>query len=291
MDVRRVQTQQVNYPISIKKCKQNAPTAETPQPKAPLVGPLSPLLIKPLDVNHLKLAFPKLHKQEKTKTVFVIAIGVNGQKDDKKPLNYANKDATDFNKFIMDKKANHRGSVHVLTLQNEYAKKDSILATLKWVQDNSQAQDEVYVLMSGHGMVDFSTQHYYYLSYNDKLSPGSLISDVWLGQLLSQMKGNVKLFLDTCFSNNFNDYMSIHVKNYESTTFASFAASKSYQLSYESNLLKNGFFTYAVLRGLAGAADLNGDQKVSNEELMKYTKLSVTANSNGIQTPDFLIAK
>lgn len=283
-----IQRKQYTYnPISIQQPKKNIPVVQS----KPLIGPLPTSLIKPLDTNRLKLVFPKLNKLEKTKTIFVVSIGVNGQQEDKKPLSYANKDASDFNKFIMNKKATSKGSVHVITLQNEYAKKDSILATLKWVQDNAQQQDEIYISISGHGTVDFSTQHYFYLSYNEKLSPESLISDVWLGQLLSQMKGNVKLFLDTCFSNNFNDYLSIHIKNYASSSFVSFASSKSYQLSYESHLLKSGIFTYAVLQGLSGAADFNGDNKVTDKELAQYTKLSVNLNSNGTQSPDFFIAK
>lgn len=292
MEIQTNQYINVQYPISNQQTKKNIKRINEKKEEVHLKASSLPAsLIKPLDLSRLKLVFPKLHKMERSKTIFVVAVGVNGPENKQNALSYATKDANDFNKFIMDKKEKNNGNVHVITLQDEYARKDSILSTLKWVQENSQPQDEIYVLMSGHGVMDYSTQHYFYLSYNQTISPDSLISDVWLGQILSQMKGNVKVFLDTCFSNNFNDYLSTHVKQYASSSFVSFAAAKSYQFSYESHLLKNGFFTYAILRGLSGAADFNGDNKVSNQELAQYTKLSIGLNSNGLQNSDFLVAK
>jgi WD40 repeat protein len=58
------------------------------------------------------------------------------------------------------------------------------------------------------------------------------------------------------------------------------------EYSYESEIWKNGVFTFAVLEGLqTGKADLNGDGQISVEELKRYASTRVIELTNRDQHP------
>lgn len=65
-----------------------------------------------------------------------------------------------------------------------------------------------------------------------------------------------------------------------------FSSSRGGEISYESLLLGNGFFTSAVISALTGrAADANFNGKVTMEELRKYVASSVAEDTGGLQHP------
>lgn len=65
-----------------------------------------------------------------------------------------------------------------------------------------------------------------------------------------------------------------------------FSSSQGGELSYESDQLKNGFFTQAVINALAGGkGDENNDGTVSTDELYRYVSKTVSVWSSGLQNP------
>ena len=62
-----------------------------------------------------------------------------------------------------------------------------------------------------------------------------------------------------------------------------FASSLSRQLSAELGALQNGIFTKALLEGLSGAADVNGDKIIDTVELDLYLTRRVKQLSKGYQ--------
>ncbi|OGR72683.1 MAG: hypothetical protein A2089_14310 [Elusimicrobia bacterium GWD2_63_28] len=65
-----------------------------------------------------------------------------------------------------------------------------------------------------------------------------------------------------------------------------FSSSRGGEVSYESALLQNGFFTSEVIAALSGrAADENRNARVSTKELLKYVSEAVTANTDNLQHP------
>ena len=62
-------------------------------------------------------------------------------------------------------------------------------------------------------------------------------------------------------------------------------SSKSEELSLEDHGLRQGVFTYYVLRGLKGAADNNGDYLVTIKELYGYVYSKVREYTANVQTP------
>ena len=60
-------------------------------------------------------------------------------------------------------------------------------------------------------------------------------------------------------------------------------SSKADELSLEDHGLRQGVFTYYILRGMKGAADTNNDYIVT--ELHKYVYAKVREYTAGVQTP------
>lgn len=65
-----------------------------------------------------------------------------------------------------------------------------------------------------------------------------------------------------------------------------FSSCRGGELSYESDEIKNGFFTQALLNALgAGKGDTDGDKILTTEELYKYVNSSVSGWSGNLQNP------
>jgi len=65
-----------------------------------------------------------------------------------------------------------------------------------------------------------------------------------------------------------------------------FSSSKGGELSYESSVIRNGFFTRAVINALTSkAADKNGDGKIDSGELRDFVSNEVAEDTGGLQHP------
>lgn len=84
-----------------------------------------------------------------------------------------------------------------------------------------------------------------------------------------------------------NDLMKFLFTDLRKGTGATVVSSSGgVELSIETNLLKNGLFTYVLINGLkSGEADLNQDGKIYVSEIQAYTQQKVHDLSNGLQTP------
>lgn len=65
-----------------------------------------------------------------------------------------------------------------------------------------------------------------------------------------------------------------------------FSSSRGGEFSYESDSIQNGYFTYELLRGMAGTkGDKNKDGVVSVDELREYVIKNVSESTGGLQNP------
>lgn len=64
-----------------------------------------------------------------------------------------------------------------------------------------------------------------------------------------------------------------------------FSSSRGGEYSYESDRVKNGFFTAALLEALRGKADTGRDGRVDDEELRSYVSDAVIRLTDGLQHP------
>jgi uncharacterized caspase-like protein len=114
-------------------------------------------------------------------------------------------------------------------------------------------------------------------------SVASLLSASELTAALRGVAGRRLLVIDTCHAGaagvNTNPYSL--AKRSAAAQFAVLSASTGSELSYEvaDAGVPHGAFTYALIRGLEGAADKNGDGAVTLDEVFAYVTPAVKQNT------------
>ena len=118
----------------------------------------------------------------------------------------------------------------------------------------------------------------------------SLISWETFFDALRSVPGKRLLIVDTCYARKISGTLDIHslAKRSATSSFALLAASSGNEQSQEFPQGKQGLFTYALLKGLAGNGDINTDGQVTLAELFEFITKFVENNRDkdlGKQTP------
>ena len=104
----------------------------------------------------------------------------------------------------------------------------------------------------------------------------------------------VFIFLDTCYSGLSRTEETLisarpvvlkATDEYLPENFTLFSASKHDQISRPLKETKHGMFSYFLMKGMEGFADLNNDKNITSIELHQYIKTNVSKFSLGKQTP------
>jgi uncharacterized caspase-like protein len=102
------------------------------------------------------------------------------------------------------------------------------------------------------------------------------------------------IFADTCHSEGLSGKKTRgvdndrFVKELQEANAVIFTSSRGRELSQEDDKWRHGAFTYALIEGLKGEADLfpkGGDNKISIKELDTYVSETVPQITNGAQHP------
>ena len=174
---------------------------------------------------------------------------------------------------------------------DEAATRTNVLKTMRQYFLKADANDVVLFYFSGHGLegcflpVDFD-------GFNNKLRHEEI------KQVLMQSKAKHKLCIaDACHSGTLSYGLAAkgptrasiakYYQAFEDSNggVALLMSSKAEELSLEDHGLRQGVFTYYLLRGLKGAANANGDHIITIRELYKYVHQKVRAYTTNVQTP------
>ena len=225
--------------------------------------------------------------------LYVFAIGINNYKKPTYSLNYAVSDATSFVKEITNNSKTIFGKTEVITLLNENATKDSILAAFNKIKANAEQNDVFVFYYAGHGSMSAAEQNekasFYLIPwevtnlYNNQMLVNKGISAQDLRKFSEEIEAEKQLFLlDACQSGGAVEFLASRGAEEEkaiaqlahSTGTYFITASGSQQLAGEFGQLGHGVFTYAVLQALKGHASKN-DEKVTVKELTYYVEEQV----------------
>ena len=99
------------------------------------------------------------------------------------------------------------------------------------------------------------------------------------------------MFFDACYSGVSRDEKSllasarpVRITSEKQTevpkNFTIFSASKLNQISSGLKEINHGIFSYFLMKGLEGNADLNLDKKITNSELIKYVEKNVSKKAS-----------
>jgi len=199
---------------------------------------------------------------------------------------YADRDAIAFRQYLIDLFGFKKENIVLLT--NEEATLANIKKGLRQLSDWSEPTSDVIVYYAGHGLPTPDGKQQFLIPYDGDQNylddTGYALSAFY--KRLSQLKPkSVTMFMDACFSgadredNSIVDARPIFqviegpgaYKNLEV-----FASSTGSQLSASFPDKRHGMFTYYLLKGLRGEADLDKDGAIKLTEMEKFVQENVS---------------
>jgi hypothetical protein len=217
-------------------------------------------------------------------------------------LHYAHRDAEDFAGFLRSYAGGALPADHIRLLENEQATFPEIRAALDtWLVASARPEDIVYVFFAGHGVMDDHDDGYFVAHDSD---PQNLHATAIAFQdvdrtLSTRLRANlVVLVADACHTGRLG--WSTYAPGVPSRasdplakigqgdrSFLKLLSTRPSEQSYEDQKFGggHGVFTYTLLEGLNGAADLDGDHVVRASEAIDYLSRRVPELTGSLQHP------
>ncbi|MDY6987893.1 MAG: caspase family protein [Thermodesulfobacteriota bacterium] len=235
-----------------------------------------------------------------------LAIGVSRYDGTTVDLKYADDDARGLAEFLKEQEGRMFSEVNFETLVNEDVTRDSIIQSISRHLGKAAPDDVVFIFIAGHGMKHRQSGSYYFVPYdadfNSILSKGLRMSDFEEAvNILSRNVNKVIIAMDTCHSGAMRlgaraqgSGEDLAEALREASGLFVLAASKGGEESLENEKFKlekndagHGAFTYALLEGMSGKANYDGDHYISLNELFQYVAKQVPRLTDGRQHPYF----
>ena len=237
-----------------------------------------------------KVTYPQLNpdrvKRQPERDAVAVIIGISNYKSLPK-AEFAKDDAQVFYDYAIRALGVKPGNIKLL--MDEQADAEEIYTAFKtWLPARAKSTTDVYVFYSGHGLPTQDGSGLYWLpqrANRDLLSKtGILLAEVNSDIQASKPK-SVTIFMDACYSGQARggetlvaSARPIALKS-QPTTFPSnftvISASQADQISSSSPELQHGIFSYYLMRGMEGEADLNKDGKITLNETQAYLSENV----------------
>jgi len=223
---------------------------------------------------------------------YAIIIGISDYNGAANDLQYADDDALDMLKALIEVYGYPRGNIRLLISDygENNATKQDILDAISWLKSKVEAGDEIVFFYSGHGARgkanDGDSENIDEAIVPWECTADSLIWDGELAQLFSSFATSRIIFIfDSCYSGGMTDLKA-------DGRIILMACSEN-GLSYEFESLQNGQFTYylideGIIRGMADVWDHNGDNLLSQpgdvvtEEAFDYARANCVRQTPAI---------
>lgn len=246
---------------------------------------------------------------------YAVVIGVSDYKFQDaglKNLSYADDDAQAIAAFLQTPTGGSFSSADIKLLINADASLAAVRSALNGTFKRAKSSDLIFVFIAGHGAPDpLASQNLYFLLSDTKVvdMPRTAFPMNELKQMLDTQvtAQRVVVMIDTCHSAGVNQKTKTIVSGrqleqegdennisnffltsqlFKQTGRAILTSSDVNEVSQESAKWGNhGVFTWALLEGLKGKADLNGDKFITTGELFQYTRANVQKATNFQQNP------
>jgi hypothetical protein len=214
-------------------------------------------------------------------------------------LKYASSDAQYFYDWLKDTYGDKVTNENVRLLLNKEATRNNIVKELHDVLGMASSNDFVIVYFACHGETP-TGKGVYFVCYDSDPSNiyATAISDAELINSLRDAQANKKLIIaDACHAGAANSDWAIKRGISETNKlllelaslrgFPFLLAAGSNQYSYEDVKWGNGHgvFTYYLVKGLRGEADIDANNYISVDEMFEYVKVNVRKDTGGKQVP------
>ena len=154
-----------------------------------------------------------------------------------------------------------------------------------------ERKSDVYVYFAGHGLASENGDDVYLIPWDGDpglLKRTALRRSEFIDTLKDLKAASVTLFMDTCYSGKVKGGKGVLVAGARGLrivkkdkaadlppNFTLFSAAASNETAWSHPSLKHGLFSYWMMRGLSGEADMNGDNKLTNGELHTFISKKV----------------
>ena len=224
---------------------------------------------------------PDRIKRQPERDAVAIIIGISNYKSLPK-ADYAKDDAQVFFDYAIRALGVRPGNIKLL--MDEQADAEEIYTAFKtWLPARVKSATDVYVFYSGHGLPTQDGSGLYWLpqrANRDVISKTAILLQDISSDIQAAKPKSVTIFMDACYSGQARggetlvaSARPIALKS-QPTSFPSnftiISASQADQISSSSPELQHGIFSYYLMRGMEGEADLNKDGKITLDEIQAY---------------------
>ncbi len=218
--------------------------------------------------------------------VYAVVIGIGDYQDENiRDLRFTVKDAQGFYNILRNDKYGRVPEENIRLLLNEQATVKNIKTALRtWLKTNTGEEDSVLIYYAGHGARQEGDT--YWVTHDANLNDlySSALSSTTIVEMLKQIKSKrLVTFLDACHSADLvkpglreTAPLGISFEKFSGEGRVTISASDGKQYSLELEEYGHGVFTYYLLKGLKGAADMDDDTIIDVDEIWHYVKDRVT---------------
>jgi len=265
-----------------------------------IIGVLIILHLQVLTAQNTKGAETDVESTTITGKTRALVIGIS-KYESIRPLNYADKDAMVFAGYLKYHPKWALPDDQIKVLLNQNAKNGDILEGLMWLKEESKENDKIIIFFSGHGDVETLTDanEGYLLAHNTPKSNyifGGVSVSLIKNFITTYTNNKVKVMLitDACRSGE----LAGGIKGTELTNAAlkqkwsneiKILSAQPTQSSYEDTKWGGGrgVFSYYLIKGMSGEADMNKNDTVTLSELEYYVGTKVFEATGEKQQPSF----
>jgi hypothetical protein len=237
-------------------------------------------------------------RQDILPNLWILSIGINRYDASQlADLEYAVNDAKEIIEVFKAQEGKLYRKVNSLLIADGAAvapTRANIIDNFSYLKKAGQ-RDVVMLFIAGHGMNDDGGNYYLMPSDAAFTADGSIRQSMSIShreiQAVLEVPGQKLVFIDSCHSEGVGGKKTRGADNNQlvralrDNSTVILTASQGNQLSQESPEFKHGIFTYAIIQGMRGAADLLKKGTVTIKELDTYVSETVPKLSGGLQHP------
>ena len=266
-----------SYPLGL-VVGQSAPSVKVLAAKGPAPAEQTALAAQDVDA-------PPQSRTARDADAYAVVIGIEKYRD-MPAADFAARDARSVYAYLTQ--AMGFDPKNVILLQNERATLTDLTTYLgSWLKDHVTAKSRVFVYFSGHGAPDAKSGQAHLIPYDG--DPAYAETKAYPLQRLYEAMGqlptdDVIVALDSCFSGaggrsliakGTRPLVTVDQTARLAPNVVLLAAAGSDQISTDEPDAQHGLLTYFLLKGLRGAADADGDGRVTTKELFAYIQPAV----------------
>ncbi len=290
----------------IRPVEGTAPKRLSFERRVPLTQGANRIQVKATDTDGLTAErVLTVHYATSRRNVWAVVVGINDYPQLPK-LKYAVNDATEFHRLLVEK--NRVPTENITLLLNDQASLKNLRSTLGTKLKNAAGLDDmVIIFFAGHGATERDAMsadgdglEKYLLPW--ETDPADLYSTAMPMREIAYIFGRIRsdrlIFIaDSCYSGasggrtisvtgtraNITDGFLERISGGRGKVIIS--ASAANEVSVEKDELQHGVFTYYLLEGLRGAADMDRDGTITVEEAYRYVSEKVPRATGQEQHP------